>query len=67
MFYKIFLAVVTFGIALVSGIAATLATTNSGDAARRAEAPRDCYEMPAYKWDPETQSNKFVGYRRICR
>ncbi|MDJ0931821.1 hypothetical protein [Breoghania sp.] len=28
---------------------------------------REWYEMPAYKWDPETQSNKFVGYRRICR
>ncbi len=70
MFSKIILVAATIGFALVSGIAATFAATGGHETATRKSstaAAGECYEMPTYKWDPETQTNKFVGYRRICR
>ncbi len=62
MFSKILIAVSALFIGTASGIAASAA---AADTTRDQET--GCYEMPTYKWDPETQSNVFVGYRTICR
>ncbi|WP_321335825.1 hypothetical protein [Breoghania sp.] len=62
MFSKILIAMSALFIGTASGIAASATAV---DTTRDQET--GCYEMPTYKWDPETQSNVFVGYRTICR
>ncbi|WP_319771979.1 hypothetical protein [Breoghania sp.] len=62
MFSKILIAMSALFIGTASGIAASSARD-----CMTCDQETGCYEMPTYKWDPETQSNVFVGYRTICR
>ncbi|WP_321341802.1 hypothetical protein [Breoghania sp.] len=60
MFSKIIIAVSALFIGTASGVAASTAMDDRSE-------EKSYYEMPTYKWDPEAQTNVFVGYRKIYR